>query len=172
MNNGKRKLRLPKTRLGQVLFSVAVTVVVGLVYFYMALPPINLRSGEFYAFVFLLCLVYIVTGLFTTVQEADEQVVRTPQRRLMDAIDFVKKNCLPVGILLALVILTAVIGQIISLPIFRAASYRELLDVQNGSFSEDVAQISLDEIPTLDRTSANYLGDRQMGTLSDMVSQF
>ena len=33
-------------------------------------------------------------------------------------------------------------------------------------------QISFDKIPTLDRDSAEYLSDRQMGTLSDMVSQF
>ena len=30
----------------------------------------------------------------------------------------------------------------------------------------------VDKIPTLDRDSAEYLSDRQMGTLSDMVSQF
>ena len=66
----------------------------------------------------------------------------------------------------------AIVGSVISLPIFRAGAYRDLLDVQDGDFSADVAQISFNEIPTLDRTSAEFLGDRQMGTLSDMVSQF
>ena len=66
----------------------------------------------------------------------------------------------------------AAVGYVISLPIFRAAAYRDLLTVENGDFAHDVAQISFSEIPTLDRTSAEYLGDRQMGTLSDMVSQF
>ena len=44
--------------------------------------------------------------------------------------------------------------------------------MENGTFAEDISQISFDKIPTLDRDSAEYLGDRQMGTLSDMVSQF
>ena len=44
--------------------------------------------------------------------------------------------------------------------------------MENGEFTQDISQISFNEIPTLDRDSANYLGDRQMGTLSDMVSQF
>ena len=44
--------------------------------------------------------------------------------------------------------------------------------VEDGKFTEDIGQISFDEIPTLDRSSAEFLGDRQMGTLSDMVSQF
>ena len=58
------------------------------------------------------------------------------------------------------------------MPSFRAAAYRDLLTVEEGNFASDVALISFNEIPTLDRTSAEYLGDRQMGTLSDMVSQF
>ena len=66
----------------------------------------------------------------------------------------------------------ALVGAILSAPIFRAAAYRDLLTVENGKFTEDISQISFDEIPTLDRSSAEYLGDRQMGTLSDMVSQF
>ena len=65
-----------------------------------------------------------------------------------------------------------VVGQIVSLPIFRAGAYRDLLTVENGEFAQEIGQISFNEIPTLDEDSANYLGDRQMGTLSDMVSQF
>ena len=44
--------------------------------------------------------------------------------------------------------------------------------MEDGNFAEDIAEISFSEIPTLDKDSANFLGDRQMGTLSDMVSQF
>ena len=58
------------------------------------------------------------------------------------------------------------------MPLFRAAAYRDLLTVEDGNFAEDIAEISFSEIPTLDKDSANFLGDRQMGTLSDMVSQF
>ena len=171
LKDGKRKLHLPEGRTGQTVFCLAVTALVGFLYFYLSLPAINLRDGEFYMFLITLCVIYIVCGLLVTVKEKD-QVVRTPQQKLWDAVHFVRKRCLPIGILLAAVLLTAIVGTVISMPIFRAAAYRELLDVQEGSFSEDVAQISFDEIPTLDRTSANYLGDRQMGTLSDMVSQF
>ena len=58
------------------------------------------------------------------------------------------------------------------MPIFRAGAYRDLLAVEDGEFAQDIGQISFSEIPTLDKDSANFLGDRQMGTLSDMVSQF
>ena len=76
------------------------------------------------------------------------------------------------GILFLALIIVAVVGGLISLPIFRAGAYRDLLTVEDGQFAQDISQISFDKIPTLDQASAEYLGDRQMGTLSDMVSQF
>ena len=171
MPKGKGSIHLPKGRFGRTLASLIVTAVVGFLYFYVSLPAINLQDGEFYSFLILLCLVYVVCTFITSAKPADN-VVRMPKAQVKEWLSFIRKSCLPVGILLGLVVLAAVIGQAVSLPIFRAADYRNLLDVQTGSFTEDVAQISFEDIPTLDRNSANYLGDRQMGTLSDMVSQF
>ena len=39
-------------------------------------------------------------------------------------------------------------------------------------FTEDLPQISFDQIPLLDRDSAILLGNRKMGSMVDMVSQF
>ncbi len=167
----KRRIRLPKTPLGRAVFSLIVTAVVGFIYFYVSLPALNPQDNEFYAFLALLCLVYIISVFITSVKPTDN-VVRTPVERLKEWFSFVLHSCLPVGILLAAVVVVSLVGELISMPIFRAAAYRDLLTVQEGDFAQDVAQISFNEIPTLDRASANFLGDRQMGTLSDMVSQF
>ena len=158
-------------RAGSLLVSLLVTAVVGFVYFYVSLPAINPQSGDFYSFLGLLCIVYTISVFALSVKPVDN-VVRTPKDQMKEWFRFVKKRCLPVLILFAATIVVAVVGQIISMPIFRASAYRELLTVQTGDFAADVAQISFNEIPTLDKDSANYLGDRQMGTLSDMVSQF
>ena len=171
MKGKRRKLHLPGGRVGQVLLSLAVTALAGFIYFYVALPAVNFQDGDFYMFLIFLCAVYIICALLTTVR-AKSDVMHTPQQKIRDLLAFVRHNCLPVGVLLAVVLLAALVGKVISLPVFRASAYRELLDVQTADFAQDVAQISFNEIPTLDRTSANYLGDRQMGTLSDMVSQF
>ena len=168
----EKKNRKPMGRGGSLLVSLLITAAVGFVYFYVSLPAINPQSGDFYSFLALLCVVYTVSIFALSVKPADDSVVRTPKEKLKEWFQFVKKSCLPVLILFAAIIVVYVVGQIISMPIFRAAAYRELLTVQTGDFAADVAQISFNEIPTLDRDSANYLGDRQMGTLSDMVSQF
>lgn len=168
----EKKKRKPMGRTGSLLVSLLITAVVGFVYFYVSLPAINPQSGDFYSFMALLCIVYAVSVFVLSVKPADDNVVRTPREKIKEWFQFVKKSCLPVLILFAVVVLAAIVGQIISMPIFRASAYRELLTVQTGDFAADVAQISFNEIPTLDRSSAEFLGDRQMGTLSDMVSQF
>ena len=168
----EKKKRKPMGRTGSLLVSLLITAVVGFVYFYVSLPAINPQSGDFYSFMALLCIVYAVSIFVLSVKPADDNVVRTPREKIKEWFQFVKKSCLPVLILFAVVVLVAIVGQIISMPIFRASAYRELLTVQTGDFATDVAQISFNEIPTLDRSSAEFLGDRQMGTLSDMVSQF
>ena len=184
-NNGAvtKKSRGPKGKAGKIALCLLITLVVGLVYFYVSLPAINLRSGDFYSFVFLLCIVYILCALVISgwkpsgpsvskTAGADGSVKTTRHGGFKEYVHFVKQQCLPIGILLVALLLIAVVGEVISAPIFRASAYRELLQVQEGNFTEEVTQISFNEIPTLDRSSAEYLGDRQMGTLSDMVSQF
>ena len=157
----------PKSKAGKLLINLVVTAVVGFLYFYITLPPINLQSGDFYSFVGILCVVYVICALITS----GMQTV-TSGGGPKEYLRFIKSQCLPVGILFLALIVVAIVGSIISLPIFRAGAYRDLLTVEDGKFSEDISQISFDKIPTLDRASAEYLGDRQMGTLSDMVSQF
>ena len=169
MNNEGNKPRKTLSKPGKILINLLVTVILGFVYFYLAMPAINLQSPEFYSFVFVLCLIYVLSALVTS---GFRDGKKTGKARVGDYFRFIKQQCLPVGIFMILLIAVAIVGQIISLPIFRAGAYRDLLTVEDGTFSEDISQISFDKIPTLDRDSAEYLGDRQMGTLSDMVSQF
>jgi len=179
----KKRSRGPQGKAGKIALCLLITLVVGLVYFYVSLPAINLRSGDFYSFIFLLCIVYILCALVISgwkpqgpsvskTTGPDGSVKTTRHGGFKEYIHFVKQQCLPIGILLVALLLIAVVGEVISAPIFRASAYRELLQVQEGNFTQEVTQISFNEIPTLDRSSAEYLGDRQMGTLSDMVSQF
>ena len=157
----------PKSKPAKLVFCVVITILVGLAYFYVALPPINPQSGDFYVFLAILCIVFVLVSLLTSGMD----VIRGgsgPKEYLR----FIKSRCLPVGILLLILIAVGIVGTLISLPIFRAGAYRDLLTVEDGDFAADITEISFNEIPTLDESSAEYLSDRQMGTLSDMVSQF
>lgn len=176
MNKKKSGFHLPRSRGGRTILSLVITALIGFVYFYVTLPALNPHSSDFYSFLGLLCVVYLLATFILSgaphVGSGDAEVVRTPGEKMKDWLRFIKSRCLPVGVLFVAVVAVAIVGQLLSLPVFRASAYRDLLEVQSRDFTEDVAQISFNEIPTLDRQSAEYLGDRQMGTLSDMVSQF
>ena len=170
-DHSAKKFHLPSSGLGRTLLSLLITAVVGFVYFYVTLPALNLHDSQFYSFLILLCIIYTVC-VFLLSGGMHRDVVTTPKEKVKSWFSFVKSRCLPVLVILIALLAAAVVGNVLSLPLLRATAYRDLLSVNNGDFTHDVTQISFSEIPTLDRTSAEYLGDRQMGTLSDMVSQF
>ena len=147
----------------QELTNIAVTLAAGFLYFYFELPALNLQSPDFYTFALLLCAVYCGCAVFTSGfrgQGAGEYF------------KFVKKQCrVPFFLAIGLVAL-ALIGTVAGSVIFRAKSYAALLPVEDGDFASEVDEISYDQIPMLDKFSAERLGDRKLGELSDMVSQF
>lgn len=152
------------TRARAMAISLAITIVAGLVIFFFELPAINLHNPGFYTFIFLLSAIFcILSCLFMGLFRAGSG---------QEVWQNIKKNCaVPVIICAGLLVLLAV-GYLISAPIFRAGAYRDLLTVETGDFATEVEQISFDQIPMLDEDSAERLGDRKMGELSDLVSQF
>ncbi len=160
------KFRGPKSKGMKILVNIIVTLVLGAAYFYMALPAINLHSRDFYVFIGFLCIVYFVSALITSGMNLDRN------EGVRGYFKFIKTQCLPIGILFAALIVISILGSIISMPIFRSSDYRDLLVVYKGDFATDIAEVSYDEIPMLDKDSAERLGDRKLGELSDMVSQF
>ena len=156
----RKQIKSPAAR---VLTNIAVTLAAGFLYFYFELPALNLQSPDFYTFALLLCAVYCGCAVFTSGfrgQGAGEYF------------KFVKKQCrVPFFLAIGLVAL-ALIGTVAGSVIFRAKSYAALLPVEDGDFASEVDEISYDQIPMLDKFSAERLGDRKLGELSDMVSQF
>ncbi|NLL46795.1 MAG: CvpA family protein [Clostridiales bacterium] len=156
-----------KARVGlkRVLINIGITIVVGLIYFYVRLPAINLHNTGFYGFVFVLAAVYcLLTGFSMGVIKSSSDP-KTLWKGL-------KQFCLVPLIICAALALIYVVGSLISSPIIRASAYTKLLPIVNSSFVEDVEEVSYDQIPMLDEASAMKLGDRKLGELADMVSQF
>lgn len=76
------------------------------------------------------------------------------------------------GILLIVLFLVYVVGYLLSSPFFNAAKYQSLLSIEEREFTEDIKEVDYQTIPLLDKDSAAILGNRKMGSMVDMVSQF
>ena len=162
MSDSQAKRTMPR-----MLISLLITLVIGAVWFYVSLPAINLHNTGFYSFAFVLLLVYILVFMIVLGVDTGKQEIH-----LRDYLSFAKSQCKIVVIAIAVLAVLFVVGQILSAPIFRASSYHELLQVDTGDFATEIEPVSYDEIPMLDEASASVLGDRKLGELSDMVSQF
>lgn len=159
--------KILKTTTSRILMSIFITLVFAAVYFYVTLPALNLHNPQFYSFAAICLILYIVVAMLLLGIDTGSTNIT-----LKDYIAFAKSQCKLVVAGLLLLAGIFVIGQILSLPILRSGSYRELLTVQTGDFSTDVEQVSFNEIPMLDESSAQRLGNRKLGELADMVSQF
>ena len=148
-----------------ILINLSVTIVAGFIYFYIKLPPINLHSAAFYSFFLFVSVVYCATAVITSGIYRQAENGKTFWKLL-------KGSCIVPLIVIAAVFVVYVVGGLLSSVIIRSGAYAKLMTVETGDFTQDIEEISFDQIPMLDRDSAEKLGDRKLGELADMVSQF
>lgn len=142
----------------KAVIALIVILLAGL-YYYVTLPAVNIHSSDTWfgllIFIVILMVWYAVRKRFTRVTDVKESKVL--------------KSLFTIIVVLGIVYL---VGSVISSPIINARKYQKLMTVEQGAFTEDVEELSFDKIPLLDRDTAVLLGDRKMGSMVDMVSQF
>ncbi|MBP3318484.1 MAG: CvpA family protein [Ruminiclostridium sp.] len=156
-----------KRTMSRILISLLITLVIGAVWFYVSLPAINLQNTSFYSFILVLLLVYILVFMIALGVDTGNQGIH-----LRDYLSFAKNQCKAVVAIVLVLAAIFIVGQIISAPIIRAGAYQQMLEVNTGDFATEIEQVSYNEVPMLDESSTQRLGDRKLGELSDMVSQF
>ncbi len=150
----------------RIIINVVITLIAAALYYYIELPPINFRSMEFWIFLILALCLFSVLTLLTSGLGIDRS--STP----VDFLGGLWKVCKIPVIAIGLIIVFLIIGNLISSVFFNAGAYSSLIEIENSDFAEDITEISYDQIPRLDKNSANALANRKLGELSDLVSQF
>lgn len=140
------------------LMSLLVTVVIGCILFYIVLPPLNISSAGFWAFLGILVAVFVfVNSMFAS---KGIKVGITPLAKYSSIIFLL---CLA---------LIFVLNLFLS-PIFHAKSYASRIVVNESTdFYTDIEQVNFKHLPLLDKDSSQKLGDRVMGQMPELVSQF
>ena len=72
------------------------------------------------------------------------------------------------------VVALVAIGALMSMAIFpgNAEKYSNVLKTDTLEFAQDIKEVNYSEIPVIDRDSAILLGNREMGSIPEYVSQF
>lgn len=141
------------------VFLTFLVILIAGIYYYVTIPAINIHASGFWTFILsvivLLLAAYGIKMRFTSFQEAK----RSKVFRIG-------------GILFVALVIVFAVGSILSSPIVNAKKYRNLLTIEERDFSKDIQPVNFSQIPLLDKDSAAILGNRKMGSMVDMVSQF
>lgn len=136
-----------------LLSALFVTIIFAAIADYIALPAYNIHSIEtlflfaFYFGLFAFLSVFL-TGKFT--------------KFAFGALGFA-------GLIVAFVVIMSLLGS----EILNANAFRNQISLtESGNFSDDFDLISYDKVPLVDYETARQLGDKQMGKVQGLGSQF
>lgn len=159
-------------KLLKYFITVLVLGAVLFIYYYINLPAINIHAvGFWYALFFILaalivCSVWKRSRLNTLLKSGLNVSLEWKE-------DWKKATGLKVLlVLLGAAIIVYLIGNLLSSPFINAAKYQQLLTIEQRNFADDIKEVDYNTIPLLDKDSAALLGQRKMGSMVDMVSQF
>ena len=136
-----------------------LVIVLAFLYYYVTLPAINIHESGFW---FFLAAVVAVMLLLYAIKKRIRSMYELKSNKVLKGGVFV---ILGIGVIYA-------VGALLSSPIVNANKYQKLVQPEERNFTEDIKEISYDQIPLLDKESASLLGDRKMGSMVDLVSQF
>ena len=66
--------------LKRILKSLLITLIIGGVGYYFTLPPLHIKSGEFWGFLFFIAVVFLVSFFFTSLKAIMQRVEKTPKK--------------------------------------------------------------------------------------------
>lgn len=142
----------------KIIIGLLILAVIG-IYYYVTLPAINIHSSGFWMFLLGVAVVCLVIYIL--------------QKKMFQVVELKSSKGVKAGMLVILgILLFFIIGAVFSSPIINANKYQQLMNPETRDFTEDIKQINYNQIPLLDKESAELLGNRKMGNMVDMVSQF
>lgn len=159
---------------GLIFIKWLITLLIIGGYYYIVLPPINLQSRDFWSFVTFIIIISVIINAFSQVlslirdNKNPAKVAGVPRLNLKSLGKPIK---LALILVLAIIVLSG-LASVIGAQVFNAKAYKDLIIVEEGDFTQDVAEISQEQIPIVDKDTAQRLGQRKLGEMSDLVSQF
>ncbi len=153
------------------LSSILLTILFIVLYYFFILPPINITAPAFWFSLVIIIIFYIiVSGIanITSYGSFDNKgnFYRNPSYRT-------NKKLIYILSFTVLLIVGLFVINIIYSPFFNSKAYANRIVVtEGGDFTKDVKPVDFKKLALLDKSSSEKLGDRVMGQLPELVSQF
>ena len=154
---------------GKIILSVVSGILFTAISFYIALPPINPMAPEFWSYLMFVILSFSYPFLFKSAEDSHPKKIRQNSRFEFNGH---RLNKLTLLITVAPIIVL-ILGSVISSEVFNARKYASVIEVEEAVFAEDMKESDeVTNIALMDSDSARYLGNKTLGKVSHMVSQY
>lgn len=142
------------------IISIIITLVIGMIGYYIFLPAINIQSLGFWFFIVALLSIYAISMLLSSI-DSRGNIKNMPKSGTIAII----LSIITIGIVVTL--------NIILSPIFFSKEYSKRIVIdETKDFNTNVQEVDFNSLPLLDKASSQKLGDRVMGQIPELVSQF
>ena len=148
-----------------LLTCLITTVLYSLVVYYLMYPCLNIHSFGFWMFVMSIIFVFSLVYSIVCVGNGISKLFNKKGETL--SIKGVFSLVLIPVILLGIIIINFILS-----PLFNSRQYYKRINVVDGDFSTEIKEVDFNKLPLLDRDSSLKIGDRTMGQMSELVSQF
>lgn len=151
---------------------ILISTVLLFIYYYIVLPPINPFSVGFWIFLMIALIVYLVPFGALNIFKVKRVPFGNTSHLEFKSRKKDKKQKIMLAVIAAPMVVI-VIGSIFSSTIFNAKRYASVIDVKESDFASDMPETdNVTNIALMDTPSAVIIGNRALGSLSDVVSQF
>ena len=156
----------------KLIFSVITGLPVALILYYVCLPAINVHSYGFWGYIAAVITAFAVPWIIDVVKRALSEVKTIKVARISPKLIFTRSTVITL-IAIALPLTVILIGSLISSQVFRARSYAAVIEIKDAEFNTDMPETNeITHIALMDTASAQTLGDKTLGALSDVISQY
>lgn len=148
-------------------WSLLLIVLAGL-YYYVYFPAINIHLEGFWG---CLIVLFLSFGILFAIRTSIRKIIKKFSVKVTLKENTVSSKMFFFLAVLAIVVVT--VGSFAGTTVLRAKSYATLMPVEEREFTEDIVESGrVTDIALMDTESARIFGNRKIGSLSDVVSQY
>ncbi|MBR4693243.1 MAG: CvpA family protein [Bacilli bacterium] len=149
-----------------LLKSIIISLLFAGIYYYISYPALDIHNLGLWVYiisvlvVFLICQTVFHTGL--VIEDLQTGKISVQNHKIM-------KLWLAVPAIIIILVLVAILNS----AMLNAKKYYKRIEIDTTkTFQEDLPEVDFNKLPLLDKKSSSKLGDRVMGGMSELVSQY
>lgn len=153
---GKASRKKSDLSLKENIITWLIFALIEAAYFYFAVPCLSIYMISFWIW-----LIITIIGI----------IICVPSVKYEKGATTLLSKILGIGIIACLAVI--IVGTFLSSKLVNASKYASVIQIEDGDFNEDIpSSENIYSIALMDTDTATIIGDRAIGSLSDVVSQY